>query len=140
MEVKVLRRTYRGRAAVRGNVEGEALVSRTPISFMAGFNTEKGIFIEPGHELEGRSIAGRILVYPYGKGSSGDFARLWRCSKHNVAPVGIINHRAEPIHVQGAIIADIPLVYGLTMDELSSIKTGDYVRIEDDRVIIEPRD
>ena len=138
MEVNPLKRIYRGRAAVKGEAEGDALVSETPISFMAGFNTEKGIFIEPGHELEGKSIAGQILVYPYGKGSSGDFARLWRCVKHGVAPAGIINHRADPIHVQGAIIANIPMVYGLTMDDILSIKTGDHIWIKGDKVAVEP--
>jgi predicted aconitase with swiveling domain len=129
----------RGRAIVAGTTEGEALVSRTPFSFFLGVNTDTGVIIEEGHEHQGKTIAGKVLVYPFGKGSSGDCLRLWRCANNNVAPVAIINAKADSIHVQGAIIANIPMVCELDLDPVESIESGDYVRIDGGIITVEPR-
>ena len=129
----------KGRAVVKGKVEGEALVSRTPFSFLLGVNTDNGIIIEEGHEHEGESISGKVLVYPYGKGSSGDCIRLWRCAKNNVAPIAIISNKADCVHVQGAIIANIPMVCDLDKDPIEIIKTGDYVKIDGGKVTVETK-
>ena len=80
----------KGRAVVEGTAKGEALVSRTPFSFFLGVNTDNGVIIEEGHEYKGESISGKVLVYPYGKGSSGDCLRLWRCANNGVAPIAIV--------------------------------------------------
>ncbi|MDY6985030.1 MAG: DUF126 domain-containing protein, partial [Candidatus Thermoplasmatota archaeon] len=47
-------------------VEGEAIVSRTPLSFYGGIDAKSGIVIERGHELEGKNVKDRILVFPNG--------------------------------------------------------------------------
>ena len=59
-----------GRSISRGIGTGELLVSSEPISFLSGVDPETGIVVERGHPLEGRSIAGRVLAFPYGKGST----------------------------------------------------------------------
>ena len=127
----------KGKAVVRGKVEGKALVSRTPFSFMLGVNTDDGVIIEEGHEHEGESISGKVFVYPYGKGSSGDCIRLWRCVKNNVAPIAIISAKADCVHVQGAIIADIPMVCDLDRDPIEMIETGDHVKVDGGNVTVE---
>lgn len=130
----------KGRAVVSGRVEGEALVSRTPFSFFLGVNTDTGVIIEEGHEHRGQSIAGRVLVYPFGKGSSGDCLRLWRCANNGVAPIAIINAKPDPVHVQGAIIANIPMVCELDGDPVELIKTGDRVQVDGGNVIVVKED
>ncbi|TET77762.1 DUF126 domain-containing protein [candidate division TA06 bacterium] len=127
----------KGRAVVQGKAEGEALVSRTPFSFFLGVNTDNGVIIEEGHEHEGESISGKILVYPYGKGSSGDCLRLWRCASNDVAPIAIVNRKADCVHVQGAIIANIPMVCNLDRDPIEMIKTGDHVKVDGGNVTVE---
>lgn len=129
-----------GKAVVEGRAEGKALVSRTPLSFLLGIDTDTGKIIEEGHEHEGESIAGTVLVYPYGKGSSGDCLRMWRCKNSGVAPVAIINRKADFVHVQGAIVADIPMVCDLDRDPVKVIASGDIVRVEGGRVTVETRD
>lgn len=128
----------RGKAAVVGTVKGPALVSSQPISFLGMINTETGAFVQKGHDLNGQNISKKILVYPYGKGSSGDSLRIWRCARNNKAPLGIINVIADPIHVQGALLADIPMVYKLDKDPLKVIKSGDTVEIRGNEIRIEP--
>ena len=117
----------RGRVIRFGKAEGEALTSTQPISFYGGVDPYTGRITEKGHELEGERITGKILVFPYGKGSTVGSYILLRLKKRGLAPKAIINKRCEPIIAVGAIIADIPTV---DMVETSLIKTGDHVEVE----------
>ncbi|MEM2126436.1 MAG: DUF126 domain-containing protein [Candidatus Methanosuratincola sp.] len=125
-----------GRAIVSGRAEGQAIVSETPFSFFLGVDTDTGIIIEEGHEQIGNSIAGKVLVYPFGKGSSGDCLRLWRCANNGVAPIGIVCRNADSIHAQGAILTNIPMVCNFDEDPLVWIETGDYIQIRGDVITI----
>lgn len=129
----------KGKAVVSGKVQGNAIVSRTPFSFFLGLNTDTGIIIEDGHEHQGKSIAGQVLVYPFGKGSSGDCLRLWRAANNNVAPIAIINTEPDFVHVQGAIISNTPMLCNFDRDPLEVIQNGDLVSIEGDTVRITRR-
>ncbi len=121
----------KGRAIREGEAEGEALSTGQPISFYGGVDPETGRIIEKGHELEGKLIADKILVFPYGKGSTVGSYVLLRLKKRGLAPKAIINRRCEPIIAVGAIIAEIPCVDQV---EVSMISTGDYVKIRGERV------
>ena len=59
-----------GRVIKAGRARGVALVSSEPISFFGLVDAETGTVIEKGHPLEGQSVAGRVLVFPTGKGST----------------------------------------------------------------------
>ncbi|MEA3460058.1 MAG: DUF126 domain-containing protein [Chloroflexota bacterium] len=119
-------RKVRGRVIRKGNVRGMALVSSEPIGFLGGIDPETGVVIEKGHPLEGECIAGRILVFPTGKGSTVGSYTLYRLAKNGLAPTAIINTESDPVVAVGAIIADIPMVDRV---DISKIKTGDEVTI-----------
>jgi predicted aconitase with swiveling domain len=116
-----------GRTIRWGRVLGEALVSHQPIGFFGGVDPETGVIVESGHELEGQSMAGRVLVFPRGKGSTVGSYTLYRLRRAGRAPVGIINERSEAIVAVGAIIAEIPMVDQI---DIYHINTGDVVSIE----------
>lgn len=120
-----------GRVITEGHAEGEALVSREAIGFFGGVDPETGAVVEPGHELEGQSIAGKILVFPRGKGSTVGSYTIYRLRKKRVAPAGIINAESEAVVAVGAIISDIPMV---DLIDISQIRTGDKVIISGDTV------
>ena len=122
-----------GRVVRRGEAIGEALVSREPITFLGGVDPETGVIIEPGHELYGRSIAGKILVFPTGKGSTVGSYTLYRLARARLAPAGIINAASEPIVAVGAIISDIPMVDEI---DITQIHTGERVQISGEQVTI----
>ena len=126
----------KGKTIVQGEVSGKALVTMDPVSFLGMVNYKKGTFDYPGHELQGQKIKDKILVYPFGKGSSGDTIRMWMLEKFNQKPAAIIFNQAEPIHVQGAILLNIPTVYGFKEDVCQTIKTGDYVTVKNNIVTI----
>jgi hypothetical protein len=125
--------TLTGRVVKAGQAAGEALVSREPISFLGGVNPETGMVIESGHELQGRSIAGKILVFPTGKGSTVGSFTLYRLARAGLAPAGIINAESEAIVAVGAIISEIPMVDQI---DIGQIRSGDWVSLDQEQVII----
>ena len=116
-----------GRVIKAGRCEGEALVSPEPLSFFGGVDAETGHVVEPGHPLQGQSIAGRVLVFPTAKGSTVGSYILYRLRKAGLAPAGLINAESEPIVAVGAIIAGVPMVDHV---DITQIKTGDRVAID----------
>lgn len=120
-------RTRRGRVIKEGKVQGEALVSPEPIGFLGGVDPETGIVVEPGHPLEGECIAGKVLVFPTGKGSTVGSYTLYRLARKGLAPAAIVNAESDPVVAVGAIIAEIPMVDRI---DIENIETGDMVSIE----------
>jgi predicted aconitase with swiveling domain len=126
-------RELQGRVIKAGSAEGVALVSSEPVGFFGMIDTETGIVIEQGHPLEGKSVAGRVLVFPTGKGSTVGSYSLYRLAKAGLAPAAIVNAESEPIVAVGAIISEIPMV---DMVDTSQIRSGDPVMIDGARVIV----
>jgi len=114
----------------RGMAQGVALVTSQPISFLGSVDVKKGIVVEKGHELEGKSISGKVLVFPGGKGSTVGSYAIYQLKKNGAAPIAMINVKAEPIVAVGAIISDIPLVDNVEKNPLEIIKTGDKVLVD----------
>ena len=128
----------KGRIISGGKSEGDALATSQPISFYGGVDPITGEVIEKGHELQGKSIKGKILVFPNGKGSTVGSYTLYRMKKNGMAPAGMVNKECETIVAVGAIISEIPCVDQI---DISRIKTGDEVRLENGVVTIQnPRE
>lgn len=117
----------RGRSVHRGRAEGEAMVSRMDISFFGGVDPETGTVVEPGHDLEGQSLAGKVLAFPTGKGSTVGSYTLYRMSKSGNAPAAILNAECEAITAVGCILAGIPCIDRLPIE---GIAAGDRVRVD----------
>lgn len=132
-------RTLKGRIISKGCAEGEALVCQEPIGFNFGFDVTTGTVIERGHQLEMRSVAGKVLVFPNGKGSTGGSFVIYQLAKAGTGPVAMINVATETIIAVGAIMGHVPVVDSLDDDPLAVIRTGDFVRVDADRGIVEVR-
>jgi predicted aconitase with swiveling domain len=122
-----------GRIIYKGKAQGEALVTSMPISFYGGVDPNTGVVLEKGHELQGQSIKGKILVFPQGKGSTVGSYTLYRMKKNGTAPTAMINKETETIVAVGAIISEIPFVDKI---DVNKIKTGDKVTIENEVIAI----
>ena len=120
------------RSISRGVGTGELLVSPAPISFLSGVDPETGIIVEKGHPLYGKCIAGTVLAFPFGKGSTVGSYVLYALSRNGHAPAAIINEEAEPIIVTGAIIAKIPMIDRITVP-MNRLKDGVRVTVDGDR-------
>jgi hypothetical protein len=121
----------KGRIIYKGKAEGEALVTNQPISFYGGVDPNTGIIIEKGHELQGKSVKHKILVFPTGKGSTVGSYTLYRMKKNDTAPAGMINKECETVVAVGVIISEIPCVDKI---DILKIRTGDWILIENDAV------
>lgn len=117
----------KGRCISPGCATGEAMVSPVPMSFYGGVDPKTGVVMEKGHPLEGRSIKGRILVFPCGKGSTVGSYVLYGLSRYGVAPAAIINRETETIVATGVILGGIPCVDQV---EIERIKDGDTLRVD----------
>ena len=121
----------RGRGISGGRGRGPLLVSPAPISFLSGVDPESGIIVETGHPLQGTSIAGTVLVFPYGKGSTVGSYVLYALSRNGHAPAAIINAEAEPIIATGAIIGQIPMIDRIEIP-LHRLATGTMATVDGD--------
>jgi hypothetical protein len=122
--------TYKGIGLVGGTAEGPALVTREGIAFNLGVDERTGKIIEAGHELEGLSVAGRVVVCPNGKGSSAGSFSLLQLAARGLAPAAIVHIQAEAVVIAGAVLARIPLVHRLDVDPTAVITTGQTVRVD----------
>ena len=110
-----------GRKIYKGTAEAEAIVTKDGISFYGGVDPDTGKIVEVGHELEGQSITGKVLVFPTGKGSTVGSYTMYRMKKNNTAPVAIVNKEIDTIIAVGCIISEIPCVDNININD---IKTG----------------
>ena len=125
---------FRGRSINPGKAEAEAVVSKEPIGFYGGVDPKTGVFIEKGHELEGKSVTGKILVFPKGKGSTVGSYVIYGLATNKVGPAAIVNQETETIVATGVILAGVPCVDGIPTDK---IKTGDRLRVDADAGTVE---
>jgi uncharacterized protein len=122
------------RVIYAGRASGEALVSPAALSFFGGFDLERGVVSERGHPLEGQSVAGRVLVFPTGTGSTvGSFALL-RMVREGVGPVALVMENCDTTVAVGAIIAEIPCVDGV---DISAIADGDKLVVDGGEVRVD---
>lgn len=124
----------KGRKISKGKASGIALVSEKTISFYGGVDPNTGIVVERGHDLEGKSVTGKIFVFPKGGGSTVGSYTLLRLKKNGKAPLAIVNRECETIVAVGAIISDIPCVDKV---DISRIKNGSKVSVDGDSGTVE---
>lgn len=123
-----------GRVICAGNARGEALVSGSAISFFGGIDPDTGLVVEKGHELHGQSVAGRVLVFPHGKGSTVGSYTLYRLKHNGLAPAAILNAECETIIAVGCIIAEIPCLDQLPV---ASLHSGQHISVDGEHGTVE---
>jgi predicted aconitase with swiveling domain len=126
-----------GRTVVPGYAEGEALVTREPISGWGGIDPAQGRIIESRHELNGLCFTGKVLVFPSAKGSSGWSSFFQSTRLLGTAPVAMVVTRLSTKSALGAVVTRVPAVTDLDQDPCELIRTGDWVRVDATHGLIE---
>jgi len=126
---------FSGRCIFSGKAHGELLFSSASISFYGGVDANTGIVVEKGHPLQGKCIAGKVLAFPHGKGSTIGSYVLYRLKKNGKASLALINEKAEAIIAVGAIISEIPMIDKVDFGKLKGWD-GKKVRVDGDAGII----
>jgi predicted aconitase with swiveling domain len=127
----------RGRKVVGGVAEGEALVTKDRISGWGGIDPRTGTVIETRHELKGKSFKGKVLVFPGAKGSSGWSSQFHVARLAGAAPLAMVFNEMSTKIALGAVVTHAPSVTDLDQDPLKVIATGDWVKVDGDRGIVE---
>ena len=126
-----------GRKVVGGCAEGEALVTRETISGWGGIDPMTGTVIETHHELRGVSFKDKVLVFPGAKGSSGWSAAFHLARIAKAAPKAMVFNVMTTKIALGTVVMRAPSVTDFDRDPLSVIETGDWVKVDGDRGIVE---
>jgi predicted aconitase with swiveling domain len=127
----------KGRKVVGGRVEGEALVTRERISGWGGIDPRSGTVIETRHELKGVSFAGKVLVFPGAKGSSGWSSQFHIARLAGKAPLAMLFNEMTTKIALGAVVSHAPSVTDFDHDPLQLIESGDWVKVDADNGIVE---
>ena len=127
----------RGRKVVGGCAEGEALVTRQTISGWGGIDPMTGTIIETRHELHGQSFKDKVLVFPGAKGSSGWSNAFHMTRLTDSAPKAMVFNQMTTKIALGAVVLHTPAVTDLDQDPLSAIESGDWVKVDGDRALVE---
>jgi predicted aconitase with swiveling domain len=127
----------KGHTVSPGKAEGEAVVLRSPFSFLGELDPATGKIASPLNEQFGEDLRGKVLVTPTGKGSSMGPVISWYAKKEGNNPAAVICLQAEAILAGAAITAGIPMVDKLDRNPLEVIKTGDYVKVDATAGIVE---
>lgn len=123
-----MERTYHCAKIAKGTAE--ALVSKDAVCFYLVV-PETGELIERNHDINGKNVAGMILIMPSGKGSSvvqaDGLYKLLMKGKH---PAGLIVETADTVLVTAAVAMEIPMVHKVDPEFFSEIKDGDLVTLD----------
>ena len=127
----------KGRKVHGGSAEGEAMVTKSSLGGMGAFNINTGIVIELGHELFDKDISDKILVFNTGKGSSS--WSIWHQALRftGKSPKAYIVKKCNPQTALAAVVMRIPSITDLDRDPTEIISTGDWVKVDADKGIVE---
>lgn len=123
------------RVLVAGTARGEAVVLDEPLSFWGGVEPATGEVIDRHHPQRGMRLPGRVLVMPFGRGSSSSSTVLAEAIRLGTAPVAIVLLEPDPILALGATVAgdlygrSLPIVV-VPPDDYRRIRTGDTVTVD----------
>jgi predicted aconitase with swiveling domain len=111
-------------------VAGKALVMREGFSPRYDLDRWTGIISRIGHSAEGESIQDKILIIPTTKGGVAGGWAFYDLLKKGIAPKALIFGKLNPVMVQGAVLARMPIMEGWDQNLLQLVKTGDSVQLD----------
>lgn len=111
-------------------VEASVLVMREGFSPRYDLDRLTGIISRIGHSAEGESIQGRILLIPTSKGGVAGGWAFFDLLHKGIAPAGLVFGKLNPVMVQGAVLARMPISEGWSENLLEVLKTGDRIRLD----------
>ena len=124
----------KGRGLVKGRARAEALVSQKAFTFAHGVDPATGTVTDVRSDIRGSNVKGKVLFYPFGKGSttaSSWFLETVRLGNH---PSAMVTEGVDLSAVIGSVMAR--LVYGKEIPVLSGISRAEYSRVKPGTVVI----
>lgn len=132
-------KVLKGRSITHGKAEAEAIVSKTAFGFYGAVDPKTGTVSDRRHELFGKKIAGKVFVFPEGRGSTAGAIIILELARCGTAPAAMVNRTTEPILATGAILAEkfykttIAVVDNFKEDPIKEITSGNKVMVDADK-------
>ena len=111
-------------------LEGEVLVMREGFSPRYDLDRVTGVISRVGHSVEGQSIKDRILVIPTSKGGVAGGWAFFDLLHKGIAPLALVFGKLNPVMVQGAVLANMPITEGWDQNLLDLLKNGDRIQVD----------
>ena len=127
-----------GECVIQGNgldsqedwvIEGEAMVTDVPITYLGYVNRDTGVIEETGHPLDGNAIEDKILIYPKGSGSTVAPYVLMGLIYTGKGPKGIVNRDVCSLTLPACSLLNIPYSHGFEADPCLEVNNGDIIRL-----------
>ncbi|MBP9975775.1 MAG: DUF126 domain-containing protein [Synergistaceae bacterium] len=129
-------KTFKCEHIVAGQTSGPALVSNEAVCFYL-IEPETGVVVEHKHVLEGRSMAGTVLVAHAGKGSSVvQMDGLFKIAMKGKNPVAVVLRHPDPVFVSALLVMEIPSVFNVDEEFYECVRDGDKITVDADNGII----
>lgn len=114
---------------VRGKAKGAVLCAENPVNFLGGVDKSTGRIRDENHDLFGKFVGGKILVFPKGIGSSVGAYTIYSLKYNKCAPLAIVCLKADITTASGCAISNIPLVVAEKKD-YESLKDGQEITVD----------
>lgn len=134
----------KGHKGIGGTAEGEALVSKNALSYIFDVG---GIWLDPMSakvtnkqempDWYGEDLAGKVLVFPTGRGGIFSTAMLMGLANKGLGPKAMINIKTHPVFAYASIVMNIPTVDELDQNPCEVIESGDWVKVDAEKGIVE---
>ena len=110
-------------------VEGIAMVTDVPITYLGYVNRDSGVVEEVGHPLDGQAIEDKILIYPKGSGSTVAPYVLMGLIYTGKGPRAIVNRDVCSLTLPACSLLDMPYSHGFDEDPCQAVNHGDRIRV-----------
>ena len=110
-------------------VEGIAMVTDVPITYLGYVNRDSGVIEEVGHPLDGQAIEDKILIYPKGSGSTVAPYVLMGLIYTGKGPRAIVNRDVCSLTLPACSLLDMPYSHGFDEDPCQAVNHGDKIRV-----------
>lgn len=114
------------RTLVDGNAEGPAVVSTRAFTFAHGVDPSTGRVTDVHSDIVGESVKGKVLIYPYGKGSTTASAWFLETVRAGNGPVAVVTGAVDLAAVIGSVLAG--LLYGKKIPVATVLQEGLFAR------------
>lgn len=114
---------------VRGKARGTVLCAKHPVNFLGGVDKKTGRVRDEKHDLYGKSLGGKILVFPNGVGSSVGAYTIYSLKYNKSAPVAMVCLHADITTASGCAISNIPLVVA-EKNDFESLRDGQEIEVD----------
>ena len=111
-------------------VEGEALVTDVPITFLGFVNRNTGVIEEEGHPINGQSMANKILIFPKGSGSTVAPYVLLGLFYNGNGPIAIINTDLDQQTIPACSLLGVPYAHSFDDNPCQTVNNGDKIRLK----------